>query len=161
MAAERLPNTLEGFSVSNVESGASSNNDEEFKTIQDAYFNLRKLFPKSAKIEMIIAYINLYIASFRDYTITDDERGRRKFNFQRGMLRLDELRMTLNIPKQVEFDITLGFINKVIEENEILKVKKNQEDRERSLARIAESWGGKRKTKRKMRKNRRRNTYRK
>jgi hypothetical protein len=69
--------------------------------------------------------------------------------------------MTLNIPKQVEFDITLGFINKVIEENEILKVKKNQEDRERSLARIAESWGGKRKTKRKMRKNKRRNTYRK
>lgn len=146
MAAQQRPNTpIE----SNLESGNTSfsNNDEEFKTLDDAYSKLRSLFTKKV-IEPIIASINLYSASLSQLGIEAAESNSRKNSYTKSTSTLDTLRSTLNRPQQADFDAAIAFINKKI----------NEKERKKFLQNFSNLFGGRRR-RRTTRRTRRRKTY--
>jgi hypothetical protein len=149
MAAIQRPNTpLE----SNVESGGNSNNVEEVKNLDDAYYKLRLLLKGSVEkkdIESIIASINLYSASLSELGLQPTHRVKRKENFLSVKGWLEEFRQGLSLADKADFDVIMDFINKEI----------NEKERVNSIRRIQNSWhsnylGGRRKEKTRVRKTR-------
>jgi hypothetical protein len=136
MAAIQRPTTpLE----SNMESGGNSNNNDEIKRIDDAYYKLRLLLKGSVEkkyIESIIASINLYSASLTELGIKPVDRVKREEDFLSVKKWLDEFRKSLSLTDKADFDAIMDFINKEI----------NEKERANSIRRIQNSWGGRRKT---------------
>ena len=122
----------------NMESGGNnSNNNYEFKRIDDAYYKLRLLLKGSIEkkyIESIIASINLYSASLRELGIKPADRVKREEDFLSVKKWLNEFRKSLSLADKAHFDAIMDFINKEI----------NEKERADSIRRIQNSWGGRR-----------------
>lgn len=126
---------------SNEESGGNISNNDEFKKLDDAYYKLRVLLKGSVErkyIDYIIASINLYSASLSELGIQPKHRVERKEEFLTVRKWLEEFRNTLSLADKADFDLVMDFINKEI----------NEKERVNSIRRIQNSWGGRRKSRR-------------
>ena len=99
----------------NVETGyATLKNKITFESLNDAYSEVERIFPKDENIKQSIGDIKLYDASFRELGVSPSEREKRLSKFISAMTTLYSYNNSLDPEDEIYLDSAIEYINKKI-----------------------------------------------